>query len=153
MSQLTVVAVGRIKNSLIRGLEEEYIKRVERYASLKLIEVSDSRQKNSERKTWEEGEILLKEVGRKDFLIILDEQGLTFSSHDLAKNLQDIKNRGLKILFMVGGAYGLSAAVKQRGNLCLSLSTLTWPHELARVLLLEQILRAHTILKGEKYHH
>lgn len=101
-----------------------------------------------------EGEIVLETLEKDDYLIALDERGKMLSSEGLAQLLQTRANESTRrLIFLIGGAYGLDAAVMKRANLSWSLSQLVFPHQLVRLILAEQVYRACTILKNEKYHH
>lgn len=140
MPALTVIAVGKIKNPHLKSLEEDYAKRLRHYTAFEIKEIKE----NKFDKFLEPG----------DFVVALDERGKSLTSMNLAVWLKEQQNRSVKnIVFVIGDAYELDPAVKKRANLTLTLSALTLPHELARVFLLEQLYRAHTILRGEKYHH
>lgn len=95
-----------------------------------------------------------KALGKDSNWIAMDERGKQFTSHEFANTLQKQMNTGTKnLIFLIGGAYGLPEAIKKEANLILAMSSFTFPHELARIILCEQIYRAMTILKNEKYHH
>ncbi|HEX5651637.1 MAG TPA: 23S rRNA (pseudouridine(1915)-N(3))-methyltransferase RlmH [Chitinophagaceae bacterium] len=101
-----------------------------------------------------EGETILDWLQKEDYLVVLDEKGKTFSSESLAAFLQTRANQSTRqLIFLIGGAYGIDNAVMKRANYTWSLSPLTFPHQLVRLILAEQIYRACTILKNEKYHH
>jgi len=101
-----------------------------------------------------EGELFLKRIAPQDILVLLDESGTRFSSLQFSQFIQQRLNSGCKnVLFLIGGAYGFSNTLYQRANFTLSLSKLTFPHKLARLIFTEQLYRAFTILKGEPYHH
>lgn len=101
-----------------------------------------------------EGEHILKLLDAQDYLIALDERGKAFTSEQLASHIQDRANGGAKnIVFLIGGAYGLDGSVLKRANFTWSLSALTFPHQLVRLILAEQVYRACSILRNEKYHH
>lgn len=102
----------------------------------------------------EEAKILLSKLNKEDVVVLLDEEGKQLSSIDLANYLQQQANASIKrIVFIIGGAFGVDVAIKQRANLMWSLSKLVFPHMLVRLILAEQLYRACTILKNEKYHH
>lgn len=145
MSNLVLLAVGKIKNASLANLQQDYLNRLLHYTRCELVEVRDAADVR---------EALLKKLQPQDYVVVLDETGRQFTSPSFSRHLQTIYNQSTKrLVFIVGGAYGLDLEIKNRAQLVLSLATLTLPHELARVLLLEQLYRAHTILKGEKYHH
>ncbi|NCT73168.1 MAG: 23S rRNA (pseudouridine(1915)-N(3))-methyltransferase RlmH [Chitinophagaceae bacterium] len=101
-----------------------------------------------------EGEMILQALEKDDYLVALDERGKMLSSEGLAQLLQTRANESTRrLIFLIGGAYGLDAAVMKRANLSWSLSQLVFPHQLVRLILAEQVYRACTILKNEKYHH
>lgn len=145
MANLVVLAVGKIKNASLANLQQDYLSRLLHYTRCELVEVADATDVRG---------ALLKKLKEQDYIVVLDETGRQFTSQLFSRHLQTLYNQSTKrLVFIVGGAYGLDAEIKNRAQLVLSLATLTLPHELARVLLLEQLYRAHTILKGEKYHH
>ncbi|HBF13169.1 MAG TPA: 23S rRNA (pseudouridine(1915)-N(3))-methyltransferase RlmH [Deltaproteobacteria bacterium] len=148
MAKMIFLTVGSLKNKACLALQEEYLGRIRHYTSCELIEARDATQKIPE------SENLLKKIGSGDFVVLLDEKGKTVSSTGLAQQIQKWNGQGLKrVVWIVGGAFGVAEEIKKKANLVLSLSSLTLPHELARVVFFEQIYRAFTILKGEKYHH
>lgn len=101
-----------------------------------------------------EAEMILDWLEKEDYLVLLDEKGKSLSSEGLAAFLQKRANESTKrIVFLIGGAYGVDEAVKKRANFCWSLSTLVFPHQLVRLILAEQLYRAATIVRNEKYHH
>jgi len=100
-----------------------------------------------------EGELLLKRLKPGDFMILLDERGMEFNSISFAEYLNSLEGRVNQLLFVIGGPYGFSGEVYKRADARLSLSKLTFSHQLVRVLFMEQLYRAYTILKGEPYHH
>ncbi len=141
MPRITILAVGKLKDPLMGELQEKYLNRLSHYV-------------NVEVKCVQEGLQLLKALSDSDHIIVLDSKGETMTSVGLAQELQNLANRSVKhVVFVIGGAYGLDPSVRKKANRVISLSALTFPHELARVILLEQLYRAHTILRGEKYHH
>lgn len=154
MSLINILAIGKIKNRALKELEQEYLDRLSRYTACDLRELKDSSAQTPQKKISDESKNILERIPPGTFVIILDKMGQQFTSERLAKFIQEKNNRGIKgIFFIIGGAYGLSDEIKKRSNHLLSLSTLTLTHELARVILFEQLYRAHTILRGEKYHH
>lgn len=101
-----------------------------------------------------EGEQILRLLDQHDYLVALDERGKSFTSEKLASFIQDRANESTRqLIFLIGGAYGIDTAVTKRANLVWSLSALTFPHQLVRLVLAEQVYRACTILRNEKYHH
>ncbi|HHU63293.1 MAG TPA: 23S rRNA (pseudouridine(1915)-N(3))-methyltransferase RlmH [Clostridiales bacterium] len=156
---ITVVCVGRLKEKYLVRAVEEYKKRLRSYCRLKIIEVEDE-------KTWEnmskreeelvkarEGERILKAAKPSSYVIALAIEGVQMSSEDLADYIQDLGVKGKSdITFIIGGSIGLSDEVLSRSHLKLSFSLMTFPHQLMRVILLEQIYRSFKIIRGEPYH-
>ena len=154
MPHLNVLAVGKLKETASQELEAKYQERLSHYARLSIKCIKDSPATDPDKKRKEESVNLLSALSNSDYIVVLDEQGEAVSSEGLARDLQQLANRSVRnIVFVIGGAYGIDESVKQKANRILSLSALTFPHELARVILLEQLYRAYTILGGEKYHH
>jgi 23S rRNA (pseudouridine1915-N3)-methyltransferase len=144
------------KDFLISG-EKEYQGRLKHYCSLERIELADIRNRagmtNVELKK-NEGRQLLSHIANTDTVVLLDENGQEFTSVEFSQILQEFRNRSIRtIVFVIGGAYGFSDEVYERANLKLSLSRMTFSHQMVRMIFLEQLYRALTILQGEKYHH
>lgn len=141
---------------MIEG-ENEYLKRIQHYITVDKIEIPDLKNaKNlSESQIKEqEGTQILAKLELSDWLVLLDENGKQYSSVDFSKWNQERMNRGLKqITFVVGGPYGFSEAVYSRANEKISLSKMTFSHQMIRLFFIEQLYRAFTILKNEPYHH
>jgi 23S rRNA (pseudouridine1915-N3)-methyltransferase len=163
---IRIVAVGRIKEPGFVLAQEEYAKRLQRYSRLEIIEVDDEPVPSGDRQRqavkMREGERLLRRLrapasaGRDCLLVALDSRGDQFTSEALAAWLdqhQAPDGRHGELAFMLGGTLGLSPAVLAQADLRLSLSSLTLPHQLARVVLLEQLYRAFRILRREPYHY
>lgn len=152
-----ILTVGKLKNAGTKILQEDYLSRLQHYSKnlkMELVEVADGRESSPIKRNAIEGEVLLKQIKSTDHVVLLDEKGKQFSSIDFSKFLNKIGEQGIKrVVFVIGGPFGVNEAVRKRASTVMSLSAMTLPHELARVLLLEQIYRACTILKGEKYHH
>lgn len=150
----TVVAVGRLKEPHWRAAADEYAKRLRPYATLDLVEVADrdiSRDVAIARSA--EADDILRALPAGAHVVALDEAGRERSSPELAAWLDDLAVRGVShVAFVVGGSAGLDARVRAAARERLSLSRMTFPHQLARVLLLEQLYRAFRISRGEPYH-
>lgn len=154
MGQIDVAVVGRVKKNQWQTAQDQYLKRLKRYTSLSLIEVKDSvgRGFPDSVAVQREGEDLLKATSKARRRILLTAQGEQLSSEELAHFLAHRIERYGHLAFLVGGPLGFAPEVESAADDHLSLSRLTFPHELARVILLEQLYRAFTILRGEKYH-
>ncbi|MFD1551790.1 23S rRNA (pseudouridine(1915)-N(3))-methyltransferase RlmH [Putridiphycobacter roseus] len=144
------------KKFLIEG-ESEYQKRLKRYVKLDRIEIPDIKNAKSLSKAeikLKEGEIILSKIDAADLVVLLDDKGVEFTSMKFAKWIQNKRNLSVKnAVFVVGGAYGFSDAVYARANEKMSLSKLTFSHQMVRMIFLEQLYRAFTILNNEPYHH
>lgn len=155
--QIKLLAVGKTDHSAIQSLIEEYIKRVNFYIKFDFEIIPDLKNTKSISQAIQkekEGELILKKISNSDELILLDENGKQYSSLDFSDFIQKKMNSGLKqIIFVIGGPYGFSDAVYQRANSKLSLSKMTFSHQMVRVFSIEQLYRAFTILRNEPYHH
>ena len=152
-----LVIVGRTeKRWLMTGIDE-YLTRISKYIPFYTIVIEDikSRAKMPESIIKiKEGELILKKIDSNDVMILLDEKGKTLSSRDFADFIQKHANLGTRnIFFVVGGAYGFSNAVYDRCNYMISLSQMTFSHQMARLIFAEQLYRALTIINNEPYHH
>ena len=148
--QVTVLVVGKLRESFWREACAEYSKRLTGQASkFQVIEVEEDSSADSER----EGERLLARLSERSWVVACDGTGQQLSSEKLAARIEQVCTDGeSQLFFLVGGANGLSDAVRVRANLLLSFGAMTFPHPLARVMLLEQLYRAFKINRGEAYH-
>ncbi|MEW6434849.1 MAG: 23S rRNA (pseudouridine(1915)-N(3))-methyltransferase RlmH [Myxococcota bacterium] len=149
--KLTFLSVGKDRSGLFAPGVAEYARRLSHVAKVALIELHESRASGVKGKE-DEGAALLSKLGPRDVLVALDERGKALSSVDFAKWLGQQVDQGRDVAFAVGGDEGLSDEVRQKAGLVLSLSAMTLPHRLARLVLLEQVYRAFSILRGEPYH-
>ena len=149
---IKIVCVGKIKEKFYRDAIEEYKKRLQKYTKLEIIEVNDVEDKNKKIILEKEKEKIEKHIDLKDYVISLDIEGKEMDSLTFSKKLEVISFRFPHITFVVGGSYGLHKSIKDRADLSLSFSLFTFPHQLFRVILLEQIYRAYKIQKNETYH-
>jgi len=151
--KLILLCVGKLRSAPLRDVCDDYLSRLHRYGRAEIKEVKAADGMSPEQARTTESERLLKALESSDSVFILDERGQQISSRELADVLNKHELRNVKrAVFVLGGAYGMSNAVRAKGKL-LALSRLTLPHELCRALFLEQLYRARTILKGEPYHH
>ena len=147
MLRITLLCTGKLKEHFYIDACEEYAKRLGRYCALERVELPESG--DVER----DGEAVLKKLAPDAYVVALCVEGKPYSSQELAELLRACANRGKsRVCFVIGGSDGLSPAVKERANARVSMSRMTFPHHLARVMVLEQIYRAFTILEGGKYH-
>ena len=157
--KIKIVTVGKLKEKYLKDGIAEYSKRLSRFANLEMIELADEktpdRASDSEnQKILElEGTRILSKIGERDFVIVLAIEGKTLSSEEFSKQLEQAPINGFSTLtFVIGGSLGLSPKVKKRANLSISFGRLTLPHQLMRLVLVEQIYRAFTIQQGSPYH-
>ena len=157
MLKIKILCVGKIKEKYFAEAVSEYVKRISRFAEITVKEIkeenftTDPSPLEAEKIIATEGEGLLKEL--KGHVICLAVEGKKLSSEKLAEKIKGLKDRGDgEITFVIGGSYGISPAVKAKANELISFSDMTFPHTLARVILVEQIYRAFMICSGAKYH-
>jgi 23S rRNA (pseudouridine1915-N3)-methyltransferase len=154
--RLTLVSVGKLSEPFLQEGCEFFVERVRRYAALDLIVVPEEKISSRGKKKYilqQEGERIRGKIRPEVFTVAADERGKVLSSEAFAHTLDTWSSSGLKeVVFIVGGPYGLDDSLKQKADFRLSLSSMTLTHGLAKMLLLEQIYRAFTILKGEPYH-
>ncbi len=149
---IKIIAVGQIKEKYWKEAIEEYKKRLKKYTTLELIEVKDEEVKEEEKNKKIEAERIKKNIQEKDYIITLEIEGKELSSIELAKKINDLQIETSNITFIIGGSYGLSEEIKNLAKLNLSFSKMTFPHQLFRVILLEQIYRSYKIINNESYH-
>lgn len=155
--KITLLTVGKTDREWVRQGLELYVARLKHYIPFSIVEIPElknvSALSQAQIKT-KEGELILKNIRPGDDVILLDERGRQYSSMEFAKVLQDkISYYGKDIIFIIGGAYGFSQEVYDRANSKISLSKMTFSHQMVRTIFAEQIYRAFTIIRGEPYHH
>ena len=157
--KIKIVTVGKLKEKYLKDGIAEYTKRISRFAKLEMIELTDEKtpDKASELENQKiletEGARILSKVGERDFVVVLAIEGKTLSSEEFSKQLEQASIKGYSTLtFIIGGSLGLAPVVKNRANLSVSFGRLTLPHQLMRLVLIEQIYRAFTIQQGSPYH-
>lgn len=149
---IKIICVGKIKEKFLVEAIEAYKKRLSKYTKLEIIEIADESFSDIDKSKEKERENIEKHINEKDYLITLEIEGEEISSEQLAKKLDQTLLINSNIDFIIGGSYGLSEQIKRKANYHLSFSKLTFPHQLFRVLLLEQIYRAFKINNNESYH-
>ena len=154
---IKLLCIGKTDSKELQNLIEVYTKRLQFYTKFEIDIIPDLKKaKNldeNQQKT-KEGELILNKTQTSDFVLLLDENGKQFSSEAFSEYLQKRMNSGLKqLIFVIGGPYGFSEAVYQRANGKISLSKMTFSHQMVRLFVTEQIYRGFTILKNEPYHH
>ena len=155
--KIKLIAIGKTDSKDLQPLIEEYSKRLSFYVSFNfeiIPDIKNAKNLSTKQQKIAEGNELLKRIEKSDTIIILDEKGKTFSSVDFSVFLQKKMNSGLKnLIFIIGGPYGFSEEIYQRANAKISLSTMTFSHQMVRLFFIEQLYRGFTILKNEPYHH
>ena len=147
-----LICVGKIKEKYLKEAINEYQKRLSKYTKLDIVELKDITYDDIDKVKKEEGENILKNIKNSDNVIILDINGQELTSAELAKKIEKLEQQNSDLTFIIGGSYGLSEEVKQRANYSLSFSKLTFPHQLFRVIFLEQLYRTYKIRNNESYH-
>lgn len=155
--RITLLTVGKTDRDWVKQGLEIYASRLKHYIPFIITEIPELKNVSSlsrEQIKTKEGELILKNLKPTDDVILLDEHGREFSSVEFARLIQDkISYEGKDIVFVIGGAYGFSETVYKRANSKISLSRMTFSHQMVRTIFAEQIYRAFTIIKGEPYHH
>ena len=149
---IKIICVGKIKEKYLKDMVEEYTKRLSKYSKLEIIELDDEGLDNEVVVMRKEKEKILKYLDLKTYIILLDREGKEISSLDLSKKINDITIYNSNITFIIGGSYGVDKEIKDKANEIISFSKLTFPHQIFRVLLLEQIYRSYKIINNETYH-
>ena len=162
MINIRIICVGKIKESYLNDAIAEYTKRLSKFCKLEIIELPDEKLPSNLNQSLidevkeKEAKLIISKLDnlKSTFVICLDEKGDSLSSTQFAKKIDDISINGFSsITFIIGGSLGLSNTIKNRANCTLSFSKLTFPHQLFRVFLLEQLFRCFKILHNEQYHH
>ena len=149
---IKIICVGSIKEKYLVDAINEYKKRLSKYTKLEIIEVNDIDNKDINLILNKERELIEKYIDTKDYIITLELDGEMIDSIEFSKKIDKIYNNYSNITFIIGGSYGLHNEIKQKSNYKLSFSKMTFPHQLFRVILLEQIYRAYKINNNEVYH-
>ena len=145
--KISIIAIGKLKEKFLVEGVEEYLKRLRLFAKMEVREIPECRT------IEEEGKKLLAQIPKDSFVFVLDVAGTAITSENFAKKISALNLRGISnITFVIGGAFGISEEVKKISDFRLSLSEMTFTHQMARLILLEQIYRAFKINRGEPYH-
>jgi len=157
--KITLITVGKIKEKYLKDAIAEYSKRLSKYCKLEIIEVADEKTPDNASSTVEniirekEAERILKYVREDAYIITLEINGKPLSSEELAEKIDKLGVQGIShIIFIIGGSIGLDEEVLKKSDFALSFSKMTFPHQLMRVILLEQVYRSYRIINGEPYH-
>lgn len=154
--KIKLIVVGKTKEQYFQKSEDEYIKRLQRYARLKyktLPEIKEHKGITTDQVKEKEAEYILKEISSSDCLILLDEKGKQKSSRAFSKWIQKKEMEGKDLIFLIGGPYGFSQQIYNKAQHKMSLSEMTFSHQMIRMFFLEQLYRAYTIKHGLPYHH
>jgi 23S rRNA (pseudouridine1915-N3)-methyltransferase len=157
LMKITFLTVGKTEDAYLKEGIDKYVKRLKHYTKLAIIEIyelKNTKALTNEQQKAKEAELILKKITPTDYVILLDEKGIQLSSQQFAgyinkKAIGSVAN----LVFIVGGPYGFDPSVHQRANDKLSLSAMTFSHQMVRLFFIEQLYRAYTIIKGEPYHH
>ena len=149
---IKIVCVGKIKEKYFSMAIEEYAKRISKYTNIEIIELPDEGITDSKVVLKKEKDKIIKYIDGKSYVILLDREGKDFSSVELANKIDSILIHHSNITFIIGGSYGVDDEIKEKADLAITFSKLTFPHQLFRVILLEQIYRSFKILNNESYH-
>ena len=151
-----LILVGKTTDKHFQAGINDYCDRIGHYMPFELVtipELKNTKSLSEEQQKQTEGELILKQIQTSDTVVLLDEHGKEFQSIEFAKWLEQKRNTARRLVFVIGGPYGFSQAVYSRANEQLSLSKMTFSHQMIRLVFTEQIYRACTIIKGEPYHH
>ncbi|CAH0237773.1 23S rRNA (pseudouridine(1915)-N(3))-methyltransferase RlmH [Priestia megaterium] len=156
---ISIITIGKLKEKYLKQGIQEYLKRLSSYAKVEIIELADEKapenlsESEMEQVKQKEGERILAKISDDTYMIALAINGKQKSSEELAKEIDSLATYGKsKIAFVIGGSLGLSSEVMKRSNAALSFSKMTFPHQLMRLVLVEQIYRAFRIIRNEPYH-
>src|SRR5574344_767360 len=149
---INIICIGKVKETFYREAINEYSKRLSKYIKLNIIELEDYKSDDKELCLKKESELILKNINSKSYIITLEIEGKELTSIELSNKIEQTLITNSDITFIIGGSYGLHQSVKDISNYKLSFSKMTFPHQLFRVILLEQIYRSFKILNNETYH-
>lgn len=155
MYKATIICLGKFKEKAYKELEQEFLKRLSPFAKVETIELPEesySVKDDLDKIRLKEAEKIKKHLPQAGIIILLDEVGTERSSRDFANNIDRLTSLGQELVFVLGSGIGLHSSLKEVSNYMMSLSKMTFPHNLARIILLEQLYRAATINSGKEYH-
>lgn len=154
--KIKLVIIGKTDESYIKEGVSKYVARLKHYTSFEIVEIPDvkmGKKQNISKQKELEGKEILKHVAKSSFVVLLDEKGREFTSVGYAQFMQKRMNTGLDLMFVIGGPFGFSDEIYAVSNQKIALSQMTFSHQMVRLFFTEQLYRAFSILKGEKYHH
>jgi 23S rRNA (pseudouridine1915-N3)-methyltransferase len=155
--KITFITVGKTEDTYLKDGIEKYVKRLKHYTKLEMVdipELKNTKALTEDQQKAKEAELILKKITVQDHVILLDENGMEFTSVQFANyiNKRSVSSSA-NLIFVVGGPYGFDQSVYQRANDKISLSRMTFSHQMVRLFFVEQLYRAYSIIKGEPYHH
>jgi 23S rRNA (pseudouridine1915-N3)-methyltransferase len=154
--KIKLIQIGKTTSSHIQAIEADYSKRINRYTSYETLTIDNSTIRAADEPTirLKEGALILAKLTPTDYVVLLDERGKTMDSLKYAKEISHYMNTSVRsVVYIIGGAYGFSDEVRSRAQASLRLSDMTFSHQLVRIIFLEQLYRAFTIINNEPYHH
>ena len=149
---LKIITVGKLKETYLKDAQLEYEKRLSKYTKIEIVEIEDSKIDSEKEALEEEKEKILKNINSKDYVITLEIEGKELTSIEFSNLIDKTLISNSNITFIIGSSYGIHKSIKDIANYHLSFSKMTFPHQLFRIFLLEQIYRSYKILNNEKYH-
>ena len=149
---IKLIVIGQLKEKYLKEAVEEYKKRISKYTNIEIIELKDEGLVEETKAIRMEAEKIEKNLNERDYIITLEIEGKEYDSIEFAEKIRNIQIENSNIVFIIGGSYGLDNSIKAKAKMHLSFSKMTFPHQLFRVLLLEQIYRAYKINNNESYH-
>ena len=149
---IKLITIGTLKEEYLRKAQEEYKKRIEKYTNVEIIELKEEGLVEEQKAIKLEADKIKKYLNEKDYIITLEIEGKEYTSIEFAEKIRNIQIENSNITFIIGGSYGLSETIKQKAKLHCSFSKMTFPHQLFRIILLEQIYRSFKINNHESYH-
>ncbi len=154
--KVQLLIVGKTQDKHLSALIDDYVERLSHYLSFSPVTINELKNTKSmthEQQKKEEGKLILSYVDSSTFLILLDEKGKEYRSMEFARQMEKLTNIARPLCFVIGGPFGFSDEVYERADQLLSLSKMTFSHQMVRLIFVEQLYRAMTILRGEQYHH
>jgi ribosomal RNA large subunit methyltransferase H len=151
-----LILVGKTQSKIFKVGIDDYVSRIEHYMPFNIttiLELKNTKSLSEDQQKQKEGELILKEIQPSDTVVLLDEHGAEYRSVEYANWLKQKQNTARRLVFIIGGPYGFSSDVYARANEKISLSRMTFSHQMVRLIFTEQLYRACTIIKGEPYHH
>ena len=149
---IKIICVGKLKEKYWTEAVNEYLKRLSKYTKIELIELNDSKIDDPRIALKQEKELILSKISDKDYIITLEIDGKSLTSIELAKKIDNLTSQHSNLCFIIGGSNGIHEEIRNKSSLKLSFSSLTFPHQLFRVMFLEQLYRAYKINNNESYH-